>query len=138
MAKDCYYFPATISKALAEMNRSGYVISRAEGRHRFYKLVPDMWKELLVGDDSNISWVVWARLFSALEQIWLFLDQRDLGGKSPLAQASSLRRVLKQRVISQLERSGPAFTFGDDSAYPGEQLTPYFVAQMKNVLEWMK
>jgi hypothetical protein len=136
MAKDCYYFPATISKALAEMNRSGYVVSRTEGRHRFYKLVPDTWKELFVGDESKTNWVVWARLFSALEQIWLFLDQRDLSGKSALAQASSLRRLLKRRVISQLERSGAAFTFGDDSAYPGEALTPYFVMRMKNVLEW--
>jgi hypothetical protein len=51
--------------------------------------------------------------------------------------ASSLRRMLKRHVISQLERSRLAFTFGDDSSYPGEALTPYFVAQMKNVLELM-
>jgi hypothetical protein len=136
MAKDCYYFPATIIKALAEMSQSGFVISRTEGRHRYYRLVPETWKELFVGSEPT-AWVVWARLFSALEQVWLFLDRRDLDAQSALAQASSLRRILNRSVVSQLERSGPAFTFGDDSAHTGETLIPFFVTHMRTVLDWM-
>ena len=135
MAKDCYYFPATISKAMAEMNQSGYVISRTEGRHRFYKLVPDTWKELFVGTKSSLSWVVWGRLFSALEQVWLFLDGGEQERKSALAQASSLRRILKHSVVSQLDRSGMDFMFGDDSAYKGETLIPFFIKRIRALLD---
>jgi len=135
MAKDSYYFPATISKALTEMSQSGYVTSRTEGRHRYYRLVPTTWRELFLGGESEVSWVVWARLFSALEQVWMFLDQRDLYAQSALAQASALRRILKRSVVSQLDRCGPDFMFGDDSAHPGESLIPFFVKHMRTMLD---
>ncbi len=138
MAKDCYYFPATISKALAEMSQSGFVVSRTEGRHRYYKLRPEIWRDLFVGTDSKASWVVWASLFSALEQVWLFLDQPHLVSQSALAQASSLRRILKRSVLSQLDRSGVASMFGDDSAPSGEALIPFFVAHMRSVLDCLE
>lgn len=134
MAKDCYYYPATISKALAEMSQSGFVVSRTEGRHRYYKLRPETWRDLFLGKEVKTSWVVWARLFSALEQVWLFLDQRDLASQSALAQASSLRRILKRSVVSQLDRSGSVLMFGDDSTHSGEALIPFFVAQMRTIL----
>jgi hypothetical protein len=134
MAKDCYYYPATISKALAEMSQSGFVVSRTEGRHRYYKLLPETWRDLFLGNKAKTSWVVWARFFSALEQVWLFLDQRDLASQSALAQASSLRRILKRSVVSQLDRSGSVFMFGDDSTHSGEALIPFFVAQMRTIL----
>lgn len=134
MARDCYYFPATVSKALAEMSQSGYVVSQTEGRHRYYKLISDEWRDLLLGKAPPQPWVVWARLFSALEQIWVFLNRADLAGKSPLIQSSSLRRVLKDPVVSQLNRSGLSFMFGDDSAHTGESLLSFFVKRMKDVL----
>lgn len=134
MGRDCYYFPATMSKALAEMNGSGYVISRVEGRHRYYRLVPEIWKELFLGEVQRPRWIVWARLFSALEQIWLFLSREDLAGRSALVQASSLRRVLKRSVLSQLDRCGLPLVFGDESAHLGEALIPFFVERTRAVL----
>jgi len=138
MARDCYYFPATISKALTEMSRSGFLISRTEGRHRYYSLVPDTWSELLITGRPTPRWIVWARLFSALEQVWLFLDRVGLDEDSALAQASSLRRLLKTSVVSQLERSGIPFMFGDDSAHPGEKIIQFFIERMNAVLDWVK
>jgi hypothetical protein len=135
MAKDLYYSRAAVTKTLAEMSQSGFVVSRTEGRHRFYSLFPETWKELFVGEGPPPSWLVWARLFSALEQVWLFLDRRDLASRSELAQASSLRRILKASVGAQLARSGLSTAFRDDSAYPGQELIPHFVANMRTVLE---
>ena len=129
VARDCYYFPATVSKALVEMSASGYLISRMEGRHRYYQLVPDTWRELLVGN-VRPPWVTWARLFRALEQIWLILWHEDLTSKSALAQASALRRILRHSVVDRLDRSGLSFTFGDESAYTGETLIPFFVDRL--------
>ena len=103
---------------------------------RYYKLQPETWRDLFVGKESKTSWVVWAHLFSALEQVWLFLDQHDLASQSALAQASSLRRILKHSVASRLDRSGSVFMFGDDSARPGEALIPFFVAHMRTMLDW--
>ena len=41
IARDCYYSPATISKVMAEMARSGFVAATVEGRHKRYRLVSD-------------------------------------------------------------------------------------------------
>jgi hypothetical protein len=98
-------------------------------------LVPDAWTSLLLGNDVRLTWVVWARLFSALEQIWLFLLRDDLADQSSLAQASSLRRILKRAVVPRLEGSVPGFMFGDDSAHPGEGLIPFFIARIRSALE---
>jgi DNA-binding transcriptional ArsR family regulator len=137
VARDCCYFPATVSKALSEMGASGYVVSRVEGRHRYYKLVPDAWRELLVGD-VRLSWVVWARLFSALEQLWILLWQAEFRERSPLSQASALRRILRESVVKRLDQSGLAFTFGDESAHTGEALIPFFVTRTVALLDTLE
>ena len=82
--------------------------------------------------------MVWASLFSALEQVWLFLDQPQLVSQSALAQASSLRRILKRSVLSQLDRSRVVSMVGDDSTPPGEALIPFFVAHMRSALDWLE
>ncbi len=135
MARDCYYFPATVSKALAEMGRSGFLVSRTEGRRRYYKLVPDTWKSMFLVETPIPGWVVWARLFSALEQVWLFLLRPRLADESALAQASALRRVLKRSVVDQFERSGLEFMFGNESAHTGEALIPFFIKRVLEILD---
>lgn len=134
VARDCYYFPATVAKALADMNASGYVRSRIQGRHRYYQLVPATWHQLLLAD-SQPAWIVWGRLFSTLEQIWLFLAQEDLNDKSPLAQASSLRRVLLETIAEKLDRCGTTFSLGDIAAHTGESLIPFFIKRTSAILQ---
>jgi len=135
IASDCYYYPATISKTMGEMGRSGFLVSRTQGRRRLYSLTPDTWGSLFLDTEIKPTWVVWPRLFSAFEQIWLFLDDRDLAGRSPLDQASSLRRLLTGGAISQLERSLPGFIFGDHTAHPAETLIQFFITRLTAVLE---
>ena len=69
IAADCYYFPATISKTMAEMSRSGFVAFRTQGRRKLYSLSPDTWRELFSDPATDLTWIVWPRLFRALEQI---------------------------------------------------------------------
>jgi len=134
MGRDCYYFPATMTKALAEMRQSGYVISRVEGRHRYYRLFPETWKKLLLQSEKKPRWIVWPRLFSALEHIWLFLNQEGLDSKESLVQASSLRRILIRSVVPKLNRCGLPLVFGGESAHLGESLLPFFVGRVRDVL----
>ena len=119
------------------MEQSGLLISRIEGRYRFYEFPADTWRHIFLGKDSNPSWIVWARLFSALEQVWLFLNNNSQTDKSTLEQASSLRRVLRASVITQLDNSGIPFIFGNDSTYLGEDLIPFFIKRMRAILDWL-
>jgi len=135
IASDCYYYPATISKTMGEMARSRFLVSRTQGRRRLYSLTPDTWAGLFLDPEAKLTWVVWPRLFSAWEKIWLFLDERELSGQSALEQASSLRRLLTGGVISQLEGSLPGFIFGDHTAHRAETLIPFFVAGLTAVLD---
>lgn len=135
MARACFYYPATVSKALAEMAGSGFVVSRVEGRHRRYTLVPDTWRALLLGKKPSPSWITWPVLFCALEQIWAFLQKPGRGTESPLAQASALRRILQQDAVAGIARSGLPVVFGGWQQHPGEMLLPYFFEQMDDVMD---
>lgn len=135
MASDCYFFPATVSKAMAEMERSGFLVSRTEGRRKLYQLVPETWSRLLLADDTRPEWIAWPRVFRALERIWLLVDDPELAVKPAVEQASALRRLLVDGVISQLERGRPGFAFGDIKARPGEALTPFFVDRLRSLLD---
>jgi hypothetical protein len=138
IARDCYYFPATISKAMSEMSQSGFLMSTTEGRRRCYRLTPDTWRDLFLGSAPKLAWVVWARLFSVLEQIWLFLDGEHLAEKAVPVQASALRRILKREPVSRLEGKARSVVFGDDSAHPGEALIPFFISRTRLVLDWLE
>jgi len=135
MASDCYFFPATISKAMAEMERSGFLVSRTEGRRKLYHLVPETWSLLLLAGDAQPEWIAWPRIFRALERIWLLVNDPELVDKPAFEQASALRRLLTDGIIDQLERGRPGFAFGDIKAHPGEELTPFFIDRLRSLLE---
>ncbi len=134
LARDTYYFPLTISKAMGEMRDSGYLTSRVNGRRRDHRLVPGAWRELLLST-SRAQWVVWPRLFRAIEATWMFLWDDALPQKEPLAQASSLRRVLLTSVVDRAETCGLDFSFGDLSAHPAEKLLPFAVERLSAFLD---
>lgn len=134
MARSCGYYPATVTKALAEMEDSGFIVSRVEGRQRQYSLISEMWPPLLLGD-ARPRWIAWPFLFSALEQSWLFLSCPERDEQSPLAEASSLRRMLKATVNDGLASSGLGLPALALSSHTGETLIPYFITRMNGVLD---
>ncbi len=137
IASDCYFIPATISKAMAEMERSGFLVSRTEGRRRIYSLIPETWSQLFLRNEPRPEWVVWPRVFRALERIWLLVSDPDLDSRSAFDQASELRRLLTDGVASQLERGRPGFAFGNIQAHGGETLTPFFIGRLRLLLDAM-
>lgn len=134
VARSCGYSPPAVTKTLAEMQDSGYLVSRELGRRRLYTLIPETWSNLLLVDEPGPKWYSWGPLFSALEKIWLFLLRSDLFELSLLAQSSDLRRLLRKAIIPKLNQSGCKFIFGDDTAFPGEELIPIFVDRIRNLL----
>ena len=136
VARACGYYPATVIKALAEMEVSGFLVSRTEGRQRQYALISDAWRTLFLGD-ARPRWIAWPALFSALEQIWLFLDVPERDGQSPLAQASSLRRLLNASVHDNLASCGLGLSPFAIESHAGEALLPYFIERMTEGLDVM-
>ena len=135
VAQACGYYPATVTKALAEMGDSGYVASHVEGRHRHYTLIQEAWRPLLMGEESTPCWISWPTVFCALEHVWIFLRAPARAGQSQLAQASALRRVLQHDTIAGLARSGLPVAFGGWQQHAGESLLPFFVEQLREVLD---
>jgi hypothetical protein len=134
LARDAYYFPLTISKAMAEMRGSGFLASRIQGRRRDHRLVPGMWSDLLVGHEQP-RWIVWPRLFRAIEVLWTFFQDTDFTQVDALAQASALRRVLIKSIVDRSEASGLDYSFGDLSGHPGEELIPFFIDRITAMLD---
>ncbi len=135
IARDCYYFPATISKGLAEMELSGQVISRIEGRYRYYEFKSqDIWRHLFFDTVDTPCWIVWSRLFSALERIFVFLNTSEMTDKTGIELASSLRRILKKPVIPMLENCGLSVNFGNDYELSGEKIIPVFIERIQKIL----
>lgn len=133
LARDAYYFPLTISKAMSEMRDSGFLTSRMNGRRRDHRLVPAAWRDIFLGDDHP-QWIVWPRILRAIEVLWGFLWDDIQVNKEPLAQASALRRILLKSVVDRVETSGIDFSFGDLSAYPGEALIPFAIERTTALL----
>jgi hypothetical protein len=134
VARSCGFYPATVIKALAEMEESGFLVSRMEGRQRQYSLASDTWRTLLLGE-ARPRWIAWPALFSALVQIWLFLGVPERDGQSPLAQASSLRRILITSVTGNLASCGLGLPALAIEPHTGEELLPYFMTRMNDVLD---
>jgi DNA-binding transcriptional ArsR family regulator len=132
IARACGYYPATITKAMADMAESGLVASRIEGRLHHYSLDP-AWRTLLLAQESS-AWIVWPALFSALEQAWTFLQVPERKRESALAQASALRRVLGKSILKPLAVCELPLILGDPARSPGEKLIPFFVTQMRETL----
>ncbi len=139
MARDCYYFPATVSKALSEIEQSGFLVSRNEGRYRFYSFRnADEWKSIFLGKAAKLSWITWPRLFSVFERIWQFLDENVQTDKAVLEQASSLRRMIRDSIASGIDNCGLPIVIGRDSDYFGEDLIPFFIDRIQAILSFLE
>ena len=134
MARACGYYPATVIKALAEMADSGFLRSRTEGRQRHYSLASEAWKALLLGGAAHPPWIAWPSLFSALEQLWLFLEAPERTRQTPLAQASALRRLLNASVNDNLANSGLSLPIFESDIHAGETLLPHFIDRLDDWL----
>jgi hypothetical protein len=134
IARDAYFFIRAVQGTLVDMNRSGVIQVRTTGREKHYWLKQDSWKQLLNRNDSTAhKWVNWPPLFSALEQIWLRLQDEKLYGLEPLLQASELRQLMT-KVRPFLERAGFDRELSDDRQYLGESYLPVFIDDVRKLL----
>ena len=134
IARDAYYFERAVQGTLADMSRSGVIQVRATGREKYYWLKQDSWKQVLNrGESLALKWVNWPSLSSALEQIWLRLQNEELHALGPLLQASEVRQLM-MKVRPSLERAGFDRVLADDRQHLGESYLPVFIEDVRKLL----
>jgi hypothetical protein len=134
IAREAYYFERAVQGTLADMNRSGVIQVRSSNREKRYWLKQEDWMKLLTRvDQAAPKWVTWPPLFSALEQIWLRLNDPQLHDLEPLLQASEVRQLM-MKVRPALERAGFDRALSDDRQHLGESYLPVFSGDVKRLL----
>ena len=133
IAYEAYFYERSIQNMLVDLSQSGVVQLRSSGREKHYWLKPDQWATLLNRSEQFPKWVTWSPLFSALERIWLKLNDPRLTALDPLLQSSELRQLMME-VRPSLEHSGFDKALSDDRQYLGEQYLPIFLADVNKLL----
>ncbi len=133
IARETYYAQKTIQDILVEMSRSGLINVRNAGREKRYWLKRDEWYNLLAPGQEEILWINWPLLFSALEKIWLKLNQKTLYKLDSLTQSSELR-ILMQSVRKQIESSGFGYKISNETFYRGIEYTEVFFLDIRSLL----
>ena len=133
IARDTYYFARAVQNTLVDMSRSGIVQLRSSAREKHYWLKTEHWAALLNRDEQFPKWVTWPPLFSALERIWLRLDDPKLITLDPLLKSSEVRQLMIE-VRPSIERAGFDRVLSDDRQYLGEKYLPVFLSDMAGLL----
>lgn len=134
IAREGYYFERAVQGTLVDMSRSGVIQVRSANRKKRYWLKPAEWLRLLNrADQPAPRWITWPPFFSALEQIWLRLNDPKLNDLESLLQASEVRQLMT-KVRPALERAGFDRTLSDDRQHLGESYLPVFIADVKKLL----
>ncbi|MDD2708546.1 MAG: hypothetical protein PHV34_11090 [Verrucomicrobiae bacterium] len=134
IAHEAYYFERAIQAALVDMSQSGVVQLRSARREKYYWLLQKRWAALLNRPETFPQWITWPPLFSALERIWLKLNDPKLATLDPLLQSSELRQLMIQ-VRPALERARFDKKLSDDRQYLGETYLPVFMSDVMNLLK---
>jgi hypothetical protein len=133
IAREAYYYERAIQNTLVDLSQSGVVQLRSAGREKHYWLKTDHWSALLNRPDQFPKWVTWPPLFSALERIWLKLNDPQLVALDPLLQSSELRQLMVE-VRPSFEQARFDKTLEDDRQYLGEKYLPVFLADVIKLL----
>jgi hypothetical protein len=135
IAREAYYFERTVQGTLADMSRSGVIRVRTTGREKHYWLQPACWWRMLNRTEpSPLKWVTWPPLMSALERIWLRLQDDQLHTLDPLLQASEMRQLMLE-VRPAIERAGFSRAISDDRQHLREAYLPVFVQDVRKLVE---
>ena len=107
MAERLAYFRRTLQTTLNDLERSGHLLTRREGREKRFWLRREEWRFLITwpaaktGSPAEFpAWVDWAARFAALEAIWKFLNHPGLRENGRQGASHRIARLPRQIVPS--------------------------------------
>lgn len=135
IARETYYFDRAVQGTLLEMSKSGAIQVRASNREKHYWLKRDQWAALLGRTDNPFpKWITWPALFSALDRVWVRIQDHELLVANPLVQSSELRQLMAE-IAPSFQRSEFDRSLSDPQNHLGEAYLPVFMSDMKRLLE---
>jgi hypothetical protein len=123
IARDTGYFSKTVQHTLNEMEDSGHIRSRKEGREKIFWLKPGAWEVLVTWSQPSgfPRWTDWMPIFSAINTFCSALDQPGLDDASVQVQAIQLRQAL-DAAMPALSGAGLAESLTASRKMTGTQL----------------
>ena len=96
IARDTGYFSKTVQHTLNEMEDSGHIRSRRDGREKIFWIKPGAWEVLVTWSQPSgfPRWSAWMPMFSAIYTFCKALDQPGLDDAPVQVQAIRLRQAL--------------------------------------------
>jgi hypothetical protein len=134
IARDAYYYGRAVQNTLVDRAHPGVINLRMAGREKHYWLKPDGWATLLNRREPFPRWITWPLLFSALERIWLKLNDPKLLKANPLLQSSEVRHPMIE-VRPLIERAEYDRALSDDRQYVGKGYLPMFMLNIEKLFE---
>jgi len=134
IAREIYYSQKRVQDTLIQMTQSGLIRVRPVGKEKHYWLNSKEWFRFLKHEGKPLQWINWPLLLSAIEQVWIKLNDRIFLELEPLMQSSELR-VLMKTIRHNLETAGFARALSDDTLYLGEEYLSVFLSDIEKIIE---
>lgn len=123
IARDTGYFSKSVQHTLNEMEDSGHIRSRREGREKIFWLKPGAWDVLITWSQPSgfPRWVDWMPVFSAITTFIDALGQPGLDDAPEQVQSIQLRLAL-DAAMPALSRAGLAESLTASRKLQGNRL----------------
>lgn len=123
IARDTGYFSKSVQHTLNEMEDSGHIRSRRQGREKIFWIKPGDWDFLITWEQPTgfPRWVDWMPVFSAIATFIDALGQPGLDDAPEQVQSIQLRQAL-DAAMPALSRAGLAESLTTSRSWTGSQL----------------
>jgi hypothetical protein len=123
IARDIGYFSKSVQYTLNEMEDSGHIRSRRDGREKIFWIKPGDWDFLITWSQPSgfPRWVDWMPVFSAITTFIDVLGQSGLDDAPEQVQSIQLRQAL-DTAMPALSRAGLAESLTASRKLTGSQL----------------
>ncbi len=139
IARDTGYFSKSVQLTLNDMEQSGHIRSRRDGREKVFWLRRDDWRFLITWQTPKEfpRWINWSPVFYFVTRTLMLLDQKNPDQNSDRLRAIQQRGFLDE-MMPALTRSGLAPSMTAHRDLTGTQLTDailHDVAMLGRLLE---
>jgi hypothetical protein len=139
IARDTGYFSKSVQHTLNEMEDSGHIRSRRDGREKIFWVKPGAWDFLINWSQPSYfpRWVTWMPVFSAIKTFIDALGEPSLNDATEQIQSIQLRHAL-DAAMPALSRAGLAESLTASRSLTGSQLIEaihYDLNKLQHTLE---